>query len=160
METNEGFPPQRKKLYRSNENKVLAGVCGGIGEYLGINPVWIRLLWVLISIEGFGVLAYIVAAILMPRNSHEEAATTGSSNAHTFTDCNQNASLHNEKSAGGLVLVLGGLLIVSGVYYLLNNFNLIPWELMYTLKYIVRNAFLPIVLIVIGLLMIIFRNKK
>jgi phage shock protein C len=46
----------KKTLYRSKSNKVIAGVCGGIGEYLDIDPTVIRLLWVLITIPwGFGV---------------------------------------------------------------------------------------------------------
>ena len=56
-----------KNLYRSNRNKMLAGVCGGIGEYFGIDPTIVRLLWVLCcAIGGSGFLAYIIAAIIMP----------------------------------------------------------------------------------------------
>lgn len=56
-----------KKLYRSDENKMLCGVCGGIGEYLGIDPTVIRLAWALLCLAaGVGILAYIVAAIIMP----------------------------------------------------------------------------------------------
>lgn len=39
-----------KRLYRSNSNKMIAGVCGGIGEYFNIDPTLIRLAWVLVSI--------------------------------------------------------------------------------------------------------------
>lgn len=56
-----------KRLYRSNNNKVLLGICGGIGEYLNVDPVVIRLLWVIFCcMGGSGVLAYIVAAIIIP----------------------------------------------------------------------------------------------
>lgn len=56
-----------KRLYRSNSNKVLLGICGGIGEYLDVDPVVIRLLWVIFCcMGGSGVLAYIVAAIIVP----------------------------------------------------------------------------------------------
>ena len=58
-----------KKLYRSDENKMLAGVCGGIAEYFGVDPTLIRLAWVVFSLlGGSGVLAYILAAIIIPRN--------------------------------------------------------------------------------------------
>ncbi|MGM0439176.1 MAG: PspC domain-containing protein [Patescibacteria group bacterium] len=60
------------KLYRSNKNKVFAGVCGGIGEYMDVDPVIIRLIWVLVSIfAGMGILgliAYIIAALIIPEN--------------------------------------------------------------------------------------------
>ena len=56
-----------KKLYKSNTNKMLAGVCGGIADYFGIDPTWIRLAWVIFSMTGgAGVLAYIVAALIIP----------------------------------------------------------------------------------------------
>ncbi|MBC8589704.1 PspC domain-containing protein [Wansuia hejianensis] len=58
-----------KKLYRSNENRMIAGVCGGIGEYFNIDPTIIRLIWAILSIPTaiFGaVFAYIIAMIIIP----------------------------------------------------------------------------------------------
>ncbi len=56
-----------KKLMKSDENRVLCGVCGGIGEYFNIDPVVIRLIWVIFSLMGgAGILAYIIAAIIIP----------------------------------------------------------------------------------------------
>ena len=58
-----------KRLYRSQTNKMLWGVCGGVAEYFGIDPTIIRLVWaVLIFALGTGVLAYVIAAILMPQS--------------------------------------------------------------------------------------------
>ena len=55
-----------KKLYKSNQNKMIDGVCGGIAEYFGIDPTVVRLLWVLFSLMGgSGILAYIIAAIII-----------------------------------------------------------------------------------------------
>jgi phage shock protein C len=57
-----------KRLTKSN-NKMICGVCGGIGEYLGIDPTVVRLLWVLLSVlGGAGLLAYIIAAIIIPED--------------------------------------------------------------------------------------------
>ncbi len=57
----------QKRLYRSTNNKVLLGICGGIGEYLNVDPVVIRLLWVIFCcMGGSGLLAYIVAAVIIP----------------------------------------------------------------------------------------------
>ncbi len=53
-----------KRMYLSNQNKVLAGVAGGLGEYFDIDPVLIRIAFVvLIFLNGFGLLAYVVAWI-------------------------------------------------------------------------------------------------
>lgn len=58
-----------KKLYKSNQNKMLDGVCGGIAEYFVIDPTVVRLIWALFSLMGgCGILAYIIAAIIIPRN--------------------------------------------------------------------------------------------
>ena len=58
----------RKRLYKSEDNRILCGVCGGVGEYLGIDPTLVRLVWVLIPLAaGAGLLLYIAAAIIMPR---------------------------------------------------------------------------------------------
>lgn len=57
-----------KRLYKSATDKKLDGVCAGIAEYLGIDPTVIRLLWVFATLfVGAGILAYIIAAIVMPR---------------------------------------------------------------------------------------------
>ena len=58
-----------KKLHKSQTDKKLCGVCGGIAEYFNIDPTLVRLLWVLFSLAGgAGVLAYIIAAVIMPEN--------------------------------------------------------------------------------------------
>ncbi len=57
-----------KKLTKSNSERMICGVCGGLGKYLGIDATVIRLLWVLFSfMGGAGVLAYIIAAIIIPQ---------------------------------------------------------------------------------------------
>lgn len=56
-----------KRLYRSRTNKMLCGVCGGLAEYFNIDPTIVRLLVVLLACgAGSGLLAYIIAAIIIP----------------------------------------------------------------------------------------------
>lgn len=56
-----------KVLRRSLTNRKLAGVCGGLGEYFGVDPTLVRLVWVLLALfYGSGVLAYIIALFIMP----------------------------------------------------------------------------------------------
>lgn len=58
-----------KRLYRSQTNRKIAGVCGGIGEYLNVDPTIIRLIWVLlVFFVGTGLLAYLIAALIIPEN--------------------------------------------------------------------------------------------
>ena len=60
---------QAKRLYRSKKNRVFAGICGGVGEYFDIDPVLVRLIWVLVVIfTGLfpGFIAYIIAIFIVP----------------------------------------------------------------------------------------------
>ena len=61
-----------KKLYRSRTSKMLCGVCGGIGEYFNIDPTLIRLAFVLFGCTGGGIVAYIIAAIIIPDQPVQE----------------------------------------------------------------------------------------
>lgn len=59
-----------KKLYRIEEGKVFAGVCGGVAEYFNMDPVIVRVLWVAASLfAGGGLILYIVMAIIVPVKS-------------------------------------------------------------------------------------------
>lgn len=58
-----------RRLYRSGDDKILGGVCGGIGEYIGIDPVVVRFIWILLTLAyGTGIWIYIIMWIIMPRN--------------------------------------------------------------------------------------------
>lgn len=59
-----------KRLYRSKKDKLLGGVCGGIGEYFEVDPVIVRIIWVVLAIASLGtaILVYIILWILIPRN--------------------------------------------------------------------------------------------
>ncbi|MEW6610204.1 MAG: PspC domain-containing protein [Patescibacteria group bacterium] len=104
------------KLYRSRENRMIAGVCGGLGEYFQIDPVLIRVLFVMAALwGGIGFLCYLVMWIVileeplpleerMKRSSFEsKPATSVSARGHE----------------GGRV---GIILIVLGIIFFINNF--------------------------------------
>ncbi len=56
-----------KKLYRSKKDKIIGGVCGGIGEYFKVDSTLIRLLWIFAAfLGGAGLLAYLIAWIIIP----------------------------------------------------------------------------------------------
>ena len=60
-----------KKLYKSNSNKMIAGVCGGLAEYFNTDASIIRILWALsVLLMGTGILVYIVCAIVIPNNTY------------------------------------------------------------------------------------------
>ena len=57
-----------KKLRKSMTNKMICGVCGGVGEYFNVDPTVIRLIWAILTVMGVGsgIIVYIIAAVIMP----------------------------------------------------------------------------------------------
>lgn len=55
-----------KKLYRNTQNKMLAGVCSGVAEYVNIDPTVVRVIWALVGLSGAGLIAYLVCALIIP----------------------------------------------------------------------------------------------
>jgi phage shock protein C len=69
-----------KRLYRSRKEKMLGGVCGGLGEHMDVDPTMIRLVWAVVTVlsVGMGILVYLIAWIIIPespRESTEQTAT-------------------------------------------------------------------------------------
>ena len=54
------------KLYRNTGNKMIAGVCSGLAEYLNIDPTIVRLIWALVGLSGAGIVADLIAALIIP----------------------------------------------------------------------------------------------
>jgi phage shock protein PspC (stress-responsive transcriptional regulator) len=58
---------RRRRLHRDSENGKVAGVCEGLGEYFGIDPVWLRIVWAsAIFVYGIGIVPYFIAWLAMP----------------------------------------------------------------------------------------------
>ena len=62
---------EQKRLIKSLHNKIICGVCGGIGEYFNFDPTVIRLIWAILTVcgVGSGIVVYIIAAIVMPEGT-------------------------------------------------------------------------------------------
>ncbi|MCK4551151.1 MAG: PspC domain-containing protein [Candidatus Aenigmarchaeota archaeon] len=58
----------KKRLYRSTDDVMISGVCGGVAEYFDVDPTIVRVLWVFLTIAGMGagLLLYIIMAIIVP----------------------------------------------------------------------------------------------
>jgi len=63
---------EERKLHRDTKNKVLGGVASGIAYYFNIDPLWIRLLWIIVGFSGFGILVYIIFWIVLPEKELED----------------------------------------------------------------------------------------
>lgn len=128
----------RNHLYRSVKDRKIAGVAGGIGEYLEIDAAIVRLVWLLaILFGGAGFLAYLIAWIVIPE---EKVNTNEEINLREKTA----PSVGKTELTGGLTF-LGVLLIVLGIYLLVKQF--LPFGLI--------NYFWPVIIISLGIFLLI-----
>lgn len=116
-----------KRLYRSNTNKVFAGVAGGIAEYFDIDPIIVRLLFVIITIAGgSGVLIYIILWIALPPAPIKPFTFNMDAGSEPGTEAPQESNVFNESTfsnspakrtdgalIGGLVLITIGALFLA-----------------------------------------------
>ena len=136
------------RLTRSETDKMIAGVCGGLAEYLNLDPVWVRLLFVLLLFaSGIGIPIYLVLWVIMPRV--ETAGQPGSTVLQdNFEDLSQTFSEKmNRLSRPGTI---GTLLILFGVYFLLTQLGWFHW--------LNGAIFWPIVIIGAGVYMLARRE--
>ena len=112
-----------KRLYRSKQDKVIAGVCGGIAEYLVVDPVWIRLAAVLlIFFNGTGVVLYIIAWILMPVNPNQK--DKGKTKAEEIVENikSDKRVVKIKKQKTNATPLVGLIIIILGLAFLFRNF--------------------------------------
>ena len=60
----------KKRLYRSTDDRMISGVCGGVAEYFDVDPTIVRVLWVFLTLAGMGlgIILYIIMAVIVPEN--------------------------------------------------------------------------------------------
>ena len=131
-----------RRLYRSRVNRMIAGVCGGWGEYLGIDPNLLRIGWLVLTfVWGTGLLLYLIMAIVIPENPEQEPAAAPA--PRSWENVSRNG-----------LLALGIFLAFFGVLLLINSLGILPfglwrlWELFWRL-------FWPLVVIGLGLALLI-----
>lgn len=137
-----------KQLFRSDSNAIIAGVCGGIGEYFEVDPTFIRILFVLITIfGGSGILVYLALWLLVPSRNH------GRFSFQEIKEKAQNFVAHTkEEKESNFTAAM--IFILIGILLLLNNLHIIPWNFWDTVR-----RFWPVLLIAMGLQMIVKRSK-
>src|SRR5690349_6383536 len=137
----------RPRLCRSRSDYWIAGVCGGLGRYFGVDSNPIRLGFVVLAAwNGLGVLLYLVTVLIAPEEPLEEGLEPGAApppapSAHA-------PAPHESRR----VRMLGWLLILGGAYLLLRNLHLfIP---------IVQDQVFPVLLILGGLVLLLMRESR
>ena len=119
-----------KRLYRSESNRVVAGVAAGIAEYFNIDPTLTRLFFVLITLTGgAGIPVYLICWTFIPSKSdlkHDSSATI-KKNSEEIKHEAQRFGQHFRDQSGISVNPAGIVLIILGIYFLLHNFGLVAW---------------------------------
>ena len=148
----------KKKLYRSTERRMIAGVCGGMGEYFSIDPVLVRIVFLLLCLMGgSGVFFYVFCWIIIPKHVHENSsqekiryfADELRERAMGFTNVDQTSGKRKKRGTpkaniiGILLVFLGFILLFDKV----SSFSFLRWDL-----------FWMVVIILIGFY-IIFKRK-
>ncbi|MEI6498355.1 MAG: PspC domain-containing protein [bacterium] len=146
---------KEKKLYRSCKDKVVGGVCGGLGEYFDVDPILIRLAVILFTFAGgAGVVFYIIAWIIIPQDPMCENAKEGAEEikAHAQNIAKEIKKTVEERGSqhGDNRLLFGAIIVIIGALFLLQNlFNINLW-----------SNFWPIVLIILGLYFMLKSNRR
>jgi len=112
--------PTKKRLYRSTTDRAVAGVAGGLGEFFGVDPGLVRVIWLILSILTLGIalLVYALAAWILPKEPPEYAAIKITPQGNLWPRLKSNP-----------MVLWGGLLLLVGVVLLLNNVGLLPWRI-------------------------------
>ncbi len=108
-----------RRLYRSRKDRMLAGVCGGIAEYLEVDPILVRLVFLALLFSGVGVLIYLVAWILIPEEPLE-----GTPEPVQEPDAEHLRRVR--RNTGILLIVVGALLLVGELFPAWDLFRLWP----------------------------------
>lgn len=152
---NQESSQMRKNLTRSSSNIVVAGVAAGLAEYLNIDPVIIRIAFVLITIwGGSGLLLYIILWIIMPeeKKTYKSSEEMVKSNAQQIKekvqdiagDITTTANKENPRVLAGIVLLVLGVLFLLSTFGVFNIFQFFRGEQLW-----------PLVLVVLGIILLV-----
>lgn len=136
----------KARLVRSEEERMIAGVCGGLAEYLGVDPVLVRLAFLLlIPAGGVGVPLYFILMIIMPGESDVDLDQSDviEKNLEGLGDTLSSSVQRGRQHPNGPVIA-AALLIFMGIYFLFEN-----------LGWISGSVFWPLALILLGIFLLV-----
>jgi len=138
-----------KKLQRSQQDKMIAGVCSGLADYFDIDVTWVRIAFVIAVIAGAsGILAYIILWIAVPKKPYipnfGQFNAGNMANGQTGFNASEAFTYPKKRDNTKLRLIAGTIFIFFGIVFLLNEFDLIP-------NWLDFENLWPVILIAMGL---------
>lgn len=142
------------RLERSRTNRVIGGVCGGLGEYLDIDPTFVRVVMVILGFGGVGILIYILLLFLMPQPGEPVPFVRSATDATTVIDpaapvvsvVADPAAAERRRNAVGILLVAVGAIFMLGN---LGFFRGLDWKYIW-----------PLIIIALGVYLISQRTRR
>ena len=132
-----------EKLTRSESDRIIAGVCGGIATYIGVDSTIVRLLFLLLAFAtGIGLFLYAVLWVVMPQENLEDSIYLNGEPAPQTEPADKSTQMRT----------MGVLLLLFGGFFLLQQIGIFNW--------ISAGLFWPIVLIGVGVYLLILRSQK
>jgi len=129
-----------RKLYRNNSDKIIAGVCSGLAEYLNIDPVIVRIIALgLFFMHGFGLLTYIIAWVIIPPQNSDKYQETPEPKK------NSQASGSTKIIIGAVLIVFGALIALDKSFYytrFISDLFDFAWQYFFPLALIIAGAFI------------------
>lgn len=145
-----------KKLQRIEQEKMVAGVCTGLADYFDVDVTWVRIAFVVAVMAGAsGALAYIVLWIAVPKRPYMPDYPQFNADYRVYEQSAQPDPVFNKKKKdnGQFRLIIGTIFIFFGVFFLLNEFDFIPY-------WVDFQTLWPVILIVMGLYTLAKAKKK
>lgn len=158
-----------KRLYRFEHDKMLAGVCSGLADYFDVEVTWVRIAFIVATLAGFsGLLVYIILWIAIPRKPYapgypnyntdyrvynEQYTASSMPGAAQQTGEDSEPILPRKRKSGNGSVIAGLILIGFGGFFLLDEFDIIPYWFDF-------GRLWPLVIIIPGILMVARSGRK
>lgn len=149
-----------KHLYKSRKNKMVAGVCGGLAEYFDVDPVLVRIIFIVFTIfGGFAVLAYIIGAIIIPYPPLDPSEMAAAASAEQSPAPTPQAAAPAAPATTNGALIVGVILMVLGAYFLMRNIPIFH-DFYWWIHWHIHDYIVPAILIMIGTALLVKGTRK
>lgn len=146
-----------KKLYRSKSDQMIAGVCAGIAEYFKIDPIIVRIIFLLGLVTGYGIIIYFVLWSIVPEEGTDKSVNVERvvENGAKDIETKVNSFVEKIQSNRNISMWAGIFIILFGLFFLLGNFGFFN-----IFKYLRPDLLWPVILIIVGITLLLKHDRR